>query len=359
MRRIDYYLMLTIGSTMLLAMGGLLGILSVFTLIEQIEDINETYTMVNVAVFVLLSMPRMFYELVPYSALIGCLAGLGILANNSELLVMRAAGVSTWNISWNAMKPALILVLVGLYVGEYILPQVEKTARISKEKALSGNNTIVSTNGFWYREDNVYMHFDSVGQGGVIEGISHYYFDQAHNLKRSLYATRGVFHDVRENEQYWLLENVVLTDIGAETTQSAELTSWRWDTRLVPGLLNAEILVQPDKMSIGELNAKISYMDAQGLNSAKFQLGYWRKVLQPLATIGLVFMAISFVFGPLREATMGMRVVSGLVAGIIFKFVLDLLSPASMVFGFAPMIAVLVPILICFLLGYILFRRTA
>jgi lipopolysaccharide export system permease protein len=52
-----------------------------------------------------------------------------------------------------------------------------------------------------------------------------------------------------------------------------------------------------------------------------------------------------------------MRVVTGLVIGILFKFVQDLLSPASMVFGFAPIIAVLIPILLCFIFGYVLLRR--
>ena len=100
-------------------------------------------------------------------------------------------------------------------------------------------------------------------------------------------------------------------------------------------------------------------MQAQGLNSNKYELGFWRKLLQPLATVGLVFVAISFIFGPLRESTMGMRVVTGLVIGIIFKFLHDLLSPASMVFGFEPVIAILAPIILCFLVGYILLRRAA
>ena len=298
----------------------------------------------------------MFYEIVPYAALIGCLVGLGMLANNSELVVMRAAGISTWNIAWNAMKPALVLVLIGLYVGEYVLPDIEKSARMNRQKALSKD--VVNAKGFWYRENNVYMHFSSI-RGGVIEGTSHYYFDDLHNLKRSLFAKRGVYHDVRAKEKYWLLEDVVITDINQETTEIRKLASWRWDTSLAPDLLNEESRVQPDQMSIGELGAKIKYMKAQGLNTGQYQLGYWSKVLQPLATIALVFVAISFVFGPLREVTMGMRIVTGLVFGVLFKFVQGLLGPASMVFGFEPIIAVLLPILGCFLLGYILFRRAS
>ena len=178
-------------------------------------------------------------------------------------------------------------------------------------------------------------------------------------MTRSLFAKHGVFHGAGSDETYWQLEDVIVTDFFDNKTEASNIASLRWDSGLAPELLSTEILVQPDKMSIGELNSKIDYMRDQGLNSGKFELGFWKKVLQPLATVGLVFVAISFIFGPLRESTMGMRVVMGLVIGILFKFVQDLLSPASMVFGFSPVIAILVPILICFMVGYPLMRRAS
>jgi lipopolysaccharide export system permease protein len=230
-------------------------------------------------------------------------------------------------------------------------------ARNERARALSTANQVAPTEGLWYREGDVFMHFDEVDQSGVLMGISHYEFDENQRLIQTLQAARGVYHDVRRDEKYWLLEDVVITDLASTGTHTEKATSRRWNTELAPNLLETENLVEPDKMSIGELRAKINYMSKQGLNSLKFQLGFWNKVLQPLATIGLVFVAISFIFGPLRESTMGMRVVTGLVIGILFKFVQDLLSPASMVFGFAPIIAVLIPILLCFVFGYVLLRR--
>ena len=64
----------------------------------------------------------------------------------------------------------------------------------------------------------------------------------------------------------------------------------------------------------------------------------------------LVLIAISFVFGPLREVTMGFRFV-GVLVGIVFKTAQDMLAPASMVYGFQPAYASLIPILICLMIG--------
>lgn len=357
MKRLDLYLGGTVGMMIIMASIGLVGVLSIFTFLEQVEDIRHNYTTAKVLFYVLQSVPRVFYETLPYAALIGCLAGLGILANNSELVVMRAAGVSTWSIAFSAMKPALLLVMLGLYVGEYILPDMERSARANREKAMSEEEAYLPQRGVWYREGNVFMRFESI-QGNIIEGVTHYYYDEDRRLTRSLFAQRAVFHDVSEQNRYWLMEGITLTEFDeVRQARVSNMVSLRWDSGLEPELLSAEQLVQPDKMSIAELENKISYMQAQGLNSAKFQLGYWRKVFQPFATLALVFVAISFIFGPLREATMGMRVVSGLVIGIVFKFVQDLLAPASIVFGFSPMIATIVPIAICAVAGYFLLRR--
>ncbi|MFN3239535.1 MAG: LPS export ABC transporter permease LptG [Pseudomonadales bacterium] len=357
MKRLDLYLGGTVGMMIIMASLGLVGILGIFTFLEQVEDMRNNYTTAKVLLYVLQSVPRMFYETLPYAALIGCLAGLGVLANNSELVVMRAAGVSTWSIAFSAMKPALLLVLFGLYVGEFILPDVERSARVNRERAMSVEESFSPQRGVWYREGNVFMRFELI-QGGVIDGVTHYYYDDNRQLTRSMYAARAVFHDVSESNRYWLMENVTLTEFDeVREARVSQKTSLRWDTGLEPQLLNAEQLVQPDKMSITELDNKISYMKAQGLNSAKFELGYWRKMLQPVATLALVFVAISFIFGPLREATMGMRVVSGLVIGIVFKFVQDLLAPASIVFGFSPVIATVIPIGICLIAGFFLLRR--
>jgi len=99
-------------------------------------------------------------------------------------------------------------------------------------------------------------------------------------------------------------------------------------------------------------------LQQQGLDSDDFQLALWKKVLQPLAIGGLVLVAISFIFGPLRDGTMGFRIFAGVIVGIAFQTSQDLLGPASLVFGFAPLYAALVPIGICLAAGFLLLSRS-
>ncbi len=358
-RQIDSYIVRTVSLMMALTLVALVGILTLFTFLEQLQDIENNYNVMGVLVYCILSVPRMAYEIIPYAAMIGCLAGLGLLASSSELVVMRASGVSTWSISVSALKPTLGLVVFGLLLGEFVLPDIERQARNSRIEARSSDTDIAPFFGFWYREGDVFMHFDEVSQSGVLGGVSHYYFDESNRLERALFAERAVYHDVRPDERYWLMEDVTMTDFTGSEVTSRKQTSLQWNTGLAPDLLSTEILVEPDRMSIAELQAKIAYLEEQGLNTRRFELGFWQKLLQPLATVGLVLIAISFIFGPLRSATMGMRIVAGLMLGIFFKFLQDLLGPASLVYGFPPVIAIALPILVCFAAGYMLLRRAS
>lgn len=70
-----------------------------------------------------------------------------------------------------------------------------------------------------------------------------------------------------------------------------------------------------------------------------------------------MLMAISFIFGPLRSVTLGQRVFTGVLVGFVFKIGQDLLGPSSLVFGFPPLLAVLIPAAICALAGLVMLRR--
>ncbi len=69
----------------------------------------------------------------------------------------------------------------------------------------------------------------------------------------------------------------------------------------------------------------------------------------------LIQMAI--IFGPLRSVTLGQRVFTGVLVGFVFRIAQDLLGPSSQVFGFPPLLAVVIPAGICALAGVWLLRR--
>lgn len=351
MRRLDRY----IGNSVLLAILAVLGVISslalLFAFIDQLGDLDEGYQLQDALIYVGLTAPRRIYDLLPMSAMIGCLVGLGALASNSELTVMRAAGVSLVRIVWAVMKPLLLLMLLGIGVAQYLAPWSENMAQAHRSMAQSGDGAQGSKRGLWHRQGQEFIHINTVRTDGTLLGVTRYRFDEQQRLLETSFARKAEHRDGS-----WLLSDVRYTYLEKDSSRTAQVASQPWDAAFEPELLNT-VIMEPDALPVTGLWNYASYMTEQGLNAGRYRLAFWTKVLQPVVTAMLVLMAISFIFGPLRSVTLGQRIFTGVVVGFVFKIAQDLLGPASLLFHFPPLLAVLFPAGVCAAVGLWLLRR--
>ncbi|MGM0769542.1 MAG: LPS export ABC transporter permease LptG [Pseudomonadota bacterium] len=351
MRKIDQYVMRTVGGAMFLVMVVVLSLDLIFGFIAELEDARNDYQTMQALWYVFMTLPRRIYDYLPLGAFMGCLVGLGAMASSSELTVIRAAGVSLKRIVWSAMKPALVVVLIGLVIGEYVAPPAERMAQSQKAIAQGAGENIASASGIWHREGEVFMHLNAVSPEGDLRGVSLFRFDEERWMLSASFAEQATYQG-----DHWRLENVATTTIGDEQLTREIHDTLRWETGLSPEVLSV-LIVKPENLPVTGLYTYASYLDDQGLSSANYWLAFWKKVLMPLGTAVMVLVAISFIFGPLRSVTMGFRVFTGLIVGLLFKYMQDLLGPMSLVFGFNPVLAILLPIAINAAVGAILMRR--
>jgi len=73
----------------------------------------------------------------------------------------------------------------------------------------------------------------------------------------------------------------------------------------------------------------------------------------------LIWLAIPFVFGPLRSAGLGVRVLAGVFIGFVFYTLNQFFGPLSMMYQMPPFAAALFPIILFAMVAYWLQRRTA
>ena len=117
--------------------------------------------------------------------------------------------------------------------------------------------------------------------------------------------------------------------------------------------------MEPSKLGLVALYSHIVYLRQQGVNATSFQVAFWTKITEPLALLGLVLIATGIVVGPLREVGMGLRLTFGIAVGFTFKYVNDLLTPIVVVYGFSPLIAAFLPIVLVWVAGWLLVRRSS
>lgn len=352
MRKIDAYVRSSVLNAILMVLLVLAMLDMVFALLDQLDDMKNEYGITQVLYYVVLSTPTRLYEYFPMATLIGVLAGLGSLASNSELTAIRAAGVSTHRILMSAMKPAAIMMVAGLILGEYVVPNLESIS--TSYRTIAQGKSEVENNrgkGYWHREGNSFMRFKAIEPNGVLHGINRYDFDAENNLQTIVYATRATYQ-----RKQWLLENVTETHIEPYQTHIEKYASKDWQTKLTPE--NLQFVAQSASfMAISTLYHYSQYLEQQGLNGGEYLLAFWKKVLQPLSTFALVLVGISFIFGPMRSVGMGQRLFSGILVGLIYKFSVDLLGPAGLVFGFGAFWANIIPVIVCIGIGVLLLRR--
>ena len=358
MRLLDRHVRMAVLLSMAVVLGVVVALDLIFSLIDELGESGVNYNVGNALLFVLMTTPTSIYELLPYAALGGALIGLGVLASHNELVVMQSAGVHKWRIVIAVLKPTLLVMVLGLIIGEYISPPLEQVANSNKAIQLSGSSSINSEAGTWRKVGNDYIHINAIAPGGEqLFGISRYTVNAQRELVSASFAESGEY--VRaESGNYWRLMNVRQSLMTNSAIATNSYLQEDWEADLSPELLSV-LLVEPDKQSISGLFQFARFFESEGLDSGVYFLAFWKKLLQPLSTLVLVILAISFVFGPLREATMGYRIFIAISIGLAFTTVQRMMEPVSLIYGFSPLMAVLTPILLCAAAGAVLMRRVA
>ncbi|ACR14504.1 LPS export ABC transporter permease LptG [Teredinibacter turnerae] len=353
MRKLQRYIAAQVWGSV---MGVLLVIVSldaIADLVDQLSQLKGDYTFLEALFYVVLYIPSSVCDYLPLAALVGCLIGLGLLANSSELVVMRAAGVSVRQLIWSVMRPVLLFIIVGALVGEYVSPYTDQYADSRRDLLQGHERALQSERGLWFREGSEYMHFNAVLPNGRLYGITRYKFADGGRLEQASFIRSAIYQG-----DHWVEQGGEITQFDAEDkVDREEFISRNWYTEISPSLLNVLVL-DPDELPMQRLYAYANYQEKQNIDSSEYRLAFWQKALQPLATLSLVMIAISFIFGPLRQTTMGFRVFIGVIVGLVFQTSQKLFGPMSIIMGFSPMFAVLIPIAFCFAFGWLLIKRS-
>ena len=100
--------------------------------------------------------------MIPIAALIGSLLGLGGLANNSELVVMRTAGLSVTRLAGMVAIAGVVLVIFTAIIGEYIGPPLDYFARTMRNEGRYEQEDRDIGNAAWVKDGQVILHLQRI-----------------------------------------------------------------------------------------------------------------------------------------------------------------------------------------------------
>lgn len=353
MKVLHLYIGISVIKTVLTVILALIGLEIFIEFSKEVSDIgNGNYNFWHAFIYILMLLPTDIYQFFPMAGLLGSLMGLGLLASRSELIVMRAAGVSLIEITIVVIKTACIALIIALLMGEIIAPFTQQMAAKYKNTALSNGQALRTTKGIWVRNNHDFIHIGSASNQGHLENIIRYQFDAKNNLITSSLAAKA---DYKNNE--WTFYNITGSKIiNNQQIITLHYDSQNWKLKMNPRLLGTEE-IDPDQKSLTQLYNYINYLNESGINAGRYEFALWQRIFQPFSVLVMILLAIPFIFGPLRSATVGLRMLTGAVVGIGFYMLNQFSGPISIVYEFPAFFAASLPILIVAFFGTFLLIR--
>ncbi|MDP5205831.1 LPS export ABC transporter permease LptG, partial [Alishewanella sp. SMS9] len=247
---------------------------------------------------------------------------------------------SRLNILSSVMKSAVLMVLVMMAIAEWGAPVSDRAARELRIKAISDGNLFAARQGVWAKDGDSFVNIKEVDDVGNLQEITIYQFDENLALQQKVTAISAVYI-----EDAWRLQQVTALNFTPEQIIRVEAESQRWRSTLTPEKLGV-VTVKPEMLSLQGLIEYVDYLQQNGQDASRYQLAYWRKVLQPVTVGAMLLLALSFIFGPLRSVTMAARVLLGILTGFGFYMSNEVFGPLALVYQLPPLAGAAIPSLL-------------
>lgn len=333
MNILSQYMMRTIVASTVLVLVVLLALAGLFEFIAELDDTRGNYQTPQAILFTLLRLPNLAFEMLPVATLIGSLLGLGALAGNSEIIVMRASGYSMAKLAGMVGLSGFALLMLTALVGEFIGPPLDFYARDMRVKARYLKDDAGLGNETWVKDGPVYLHLERVNSEFEFGSIYMYRFNDDNELV-SIAKAENSGIDEQDN---WILENLRETrfrDDGVQVVASSVAVE---AFEVNSDLLNSS-LAKPLSLSARGLLQYIDYLKRNNLDADQYESEIWYRASRTLTVFIMPILSLAFVFGSLRSGGAGGRLVIGVVIGLGYYLASETLANSGQVFNLNPAI---------------------
>jgi len=311
-RILDEYVVREFLTTFFMVLCGFVMLMLVFTFFELIGDILRNHPALSIVGAYLINLtPSMLYQIAPLAVLIAVLVTFGVLNRNSELIAMKATGISLYRLVVPIVSIAAILSISLFLFDQYYLPQANR-----RQEALRSIIKGRPPQTFLHPEQKWIFGQQRPGEPGRI--FYYQFFDPDQNefanlslfefnpttfeLSRRVFATRVTWDP--DKGQWRFLNGWQREMQGANITTYSDFKEITFsEIHEEPGYFKKENL-QSQEMNFGQLDHYISDLKQSGFDTMRLRVALWRKLAYPLIAIVMAILAVPFALSMGRRGSL-------------------------------------------------------
>jgi len=348
------YLVMAVFRGVATVLAVLVAITCAIEFVGQLNDVGTgDYNLQTAVTYVVLRVPRTIFTTLPIAALIGALLSLGNLAVHRELIVMRASGVSSWQLLSAVGLAGFALAVLMVLLGESLAPSLGAYASELRTRTMHDDIALAKGQQTWLRDgDRIVSLRRQAGDLGYGGGVL--MFDLG--PEQALNAIARADSADLDAANRWVLTNFGETQFGDD---GITVRSERESTEvygLNPDLLELSI-VREDLLDTPSLTRYIDYLEVNKLDAHRYLVAYWSRMASVASVIVMTVLSLPFVFGSLRSAGAGARLVVGLIVGLTYYVAGEVLTSGGEVYGLDPLVIAWAPSALLVLVTAVAFAR--
>jgi lipopolysaccharide export system permease protein len=346
----DRYIAKTLLTYSLVVLFVWLSIYSFFNFLSELNTVGTVnYTILEAFKYILLQLPEVAYDQVSPIILLGCVLGMGHLATTGQLIILRVSGDSILKITWLTLKYALLFLILLITIGETVAPILTKYAENEKSIALGQNNLSANQDGFWIRDGNSFINVKNNIDGKLFNGITIIEVNKSNEIDRVYKSESAIFDGQSINMDSTqilsinssnLLEDIILKESNLHKKQVA------FNQDLIDSLEK-----EPADLLTSTIIKQIQFLKDNKLRAEVFEVELYKRLVKPLTLIAMILLAMLFIFGSTRDATLGRKIFFGVAIGLSFELISRVGGAIALSFEFSPLISSFVPAIFVMLIS--------
>ncbi len=303
--------------------------------------------------YISLRAPGIIQRFLPFSVLLGTLIAFMSLNQNSEVIAMKAAGLSAHQVLAPFIVASLLVAAISFVFNERIVARA--TATLVRWEAVEFGPLPTGREGvsnIWVRDGDDLIHADLASGRGLDTRVTKVsVYDRAGGILKLIVDADSA----KPTAEGWQLTNARAFDVAAGTRKALGTVQIAKGVRPDQFTLAS---VDPLGLSYSQLSEAIADLDAAGRPTASLKANLMHKISGPLSTVLMPLLAAVAAFGLARSGKLFVRAVMGMALGFAY-FVADNFGLAMGNLGaYPPLLAAWGPFVLFLALGEAVLIRT-